>query len=112
MGELWKYGLYFVIGGLVVSLSTYLGAKGEGFLAALSSTFPAITGLTFVLIYVNGGNEPTLTYAKNLLWFVPPWLAYVGFIIMSLNRLGFWPAMLGSFVLYLSCVAVVKLALR
>lgn len=35
-----------------------------------------------------------------------------GFIIMNLNRLGFWPAMPGSFVLYLNCVAVVKPAFR
>jgi len=34
MPELMKYGLYFLIGGVVVSASTYLGAKGEGFLAA------------------------------------------------------------------------------
>lgn len=57
MEEFWKYGLYFLIGGLVVSFSTYLGAKGEGFLAALASTFPAITGLTFMLIYVSGSGK-------------------------------------------------------
>jgi len=34
MNDVIKYGLYFLIGGVVVSLSTYLGAKGEGFLAA------------------------------------------------------------------------------
>jgi hypothetical protein len=112
MTDLWKYGLYFLIGGVVVSLSTYLGAKGEGFLAALASTFPAITGVTFILIYLNGGNAATLTYAKNLLWFVPPWLAYVGVIIVGLERLGFWPAMIGSLALYLSCVGVLKLVLR
>ena len=31
MNELLKYGAYFLIGGIVVSASTYLGAKGEGF---------------------------------------------------------------------------------
>jgi uncharacterized membrane protein (GlpM family) len=112
MGELWKYGLYFLIGGLVVSLSTYLGTKGEGFLAALASTFPAITGVTFVLIYTNGGNDATLTYAKNLLWFVPPWLAYVGVMIVGLDRLGFWPTMAGSLALYTACVGLLKLALK
>ncbi len=112
MADVWKYGLYFLIGGLVVTLSTYLGTKGEGFLAALASTFPAITGVTFILIYMNGGNEATLTYAKNLLWFVPPWLAYVGFIILGLNRLGFWPAMLGSLTLYMACVGLLRLMLR
>ena len=39
MSEFAKYALYFLIGGLVVSVSSYLGAKGEGFLAAFASTF-------------------------------------------------------------------------
>jgi hypothetical protein len=112
MSDLIKYGLYFLIGGLVVSLSTYLGAKGEGFMAALASTFPAITGVTFVLIYLNGGYDATLIYAKNLLWFVPPWLAYVGFMIGALPHLGFWPTMAGSLAVYMGGVGLLRLALR
>ena len=112
MPELIKYGIYFLIGGIVVSVSTYLGAKGEGFWAALASTFPAITGVTFVLIYLNGGYDATLIYAKNLLWFVPPWLASVGFMIVALTNLGFWVTMVGSLVIYMSCVGLLRLALR
>lgn len=112
MSEFAKYALYFLIGGLVVSLSSYLGAKGEGFLAAFASTFPAITGVTFMLIQMNGGTDSTLIYAKHLLWFVPPWLAYVGFMIFGLNRFGFWPTMAGSLTLYMCCVGLLRLALR
>lgn len=112
MSELLKYGLYFLIGGLVVSLSTYLGAKGEGFWAALASTFPAITGVTFVLIYRNGGDEATLIYAKNLLWFVPPWLAYVGFMLAALHQLGFWITMAGSLAVYMGCVGLLRMTLK
>jgi hypothetical protein len=112
MSETMKYAMYFLLGGLLVSVSSYVGAKGQGFMAAFASTFPAITGMTFVLIYLNGGTENTLSYAKHLLWFVPPWVAYVSFIILSLNRLGFWPAMLGGLTLYIGCVTLLKLALR
>ncbi|MEX5213273.1 MAG: DUF3147 domain-containing protein [Nitrospiraceae bacterium] len=112
MSEVAKYGLYFLIGGLVVSVSSYLGAKGEGFLAAFASTFPAMTGVTFMLIHLNGSAGSTLIYAKHLLWFVPPWLAYVGFMIFGLNRFGFWPTMIGSLALYMSCVGLLRLALR
>jgi hypothetical protein len=63
-----KYALYFALGGVMVSGSTYLGAMGRGFLAAFISTFPAITGATIVLIYLNTGHEHAYTYAKNLLW--------------------------------------------
>ncbi len=112
MSELAKYGLYFVLGGLLVTLSTYLGAQGQGFLAAFVSTFPAITGVTIVLIYLNGGNEPAEIYAKHLLWLVPAWLVYVGSLILGIQRLGFWPTMAGSLTLYLCCVWLLKLALR
>ncbi len=112
MSELSKYTLYFLLGGFIVSVSTYVGAQGKGFLAAFASTFPAITGVTFILIYLNGGQDATMSYAKHLLWFVPPWLAYVSFMILTLTRLGFWPAMVGSLTLYIGCVALIKMALR
>ena len=112
MSELGKYVLYFLLGGTIVSLSTYLGSQGKSFLAAFASTFPAITGATFILIYLNGGNDAIVSYAKNLLWFVPPWIVYVVFMIAGIPRFGFWPAMVGSLVLYLGCVGVVKMALK
>ena len=112
MSELGKYALYFLLGGTIVSLSTYLGSQGKSFLAAFASTFPAITGATFILIYLNGGNDAIVSYAKNLLWFVPPWIVYVVFMIAGIPRFGFWPAMVGSLVLYLSCVGVVKMVLK
>ena len=108
MSELGKYVLYFLLGGTIVSLSTYLGSQGKSFLAAFASPFPAITGATFILIYLNGGNDAIVSYAKNLLWFVPPWVVYVVFMIAGIPRFGFWAAMVGSLVLYLGCVGLVK----
>jgi hypothetical protein len=112
MSELGKYILYFVLGGTIVSVSTYLGSQGKSFLAAFASTFPAITGATFVLIYLNEGNDAIVSYAKNLLWFVLPWTIYVVSMITGVPRFGFWPAMIGSLVLYLGCVGLVKMVLR
>lgn len=112
MNDLAKYALYFLLGGTIVSLSTYLGSQGRSFLAAFASTFPAITGATFVLIYLNGGNDAIVSYAKNLLWFVPPWIAYVVSMIAGVPRFGFWPAMIGSLALYLGCVGLVKIGLK
>jgi hypothetical protein len=112
MNEAMKYGLYFLLGGTIVSLSTYLGSQGRSFLAAFASTFPAITGATFVLIYLNGGSESLVGYAKNLLWFVPPWMVYVVSMITGVPRFGFWPTMVGSLVLYMGCVGLVRIVLR
>jgi len=112
MSELMKSALYFVLGGLMVSLSTYVGAQGRGFLAAFISTFPAITGVTIVLIYLNGGSQPAHTYAMHLLWLAPAWVVYVGFIILTLNRLGFWLTMVSALTLYMAVVALIRLATR
>ena len=112
MSDFSKYAVYFLLGGASVSVSTYLGSQGKSFLAAFASTFPAITGATFILIYLNGGSENLVTYAKNLLWFVPPWMVYVVSMITGVPRFGFWPAMIGSLVLYTGCVGLIKLALR
>ncbi len=108
MNDIVKYAVYFILGGTIVSVSTYLGSQGKSFLAAFASTFPAITGATFILIYLNGGNEAIVSYAKNLLWFVPPWVVYVVTMILGIPRIGFWPAMIGSLVLYLGSVGLVK----
>jgi hypothetical protein len=107
-----KYLLYFLLGGSIVSFSTYLGSQGKSFLAAMASTFPAITGVTFILLYANGGGATTVAYAKSLLWFVPPWTIYVLAMILGIPRLGFWPAMVGSLVLYMGCIGLVKILLR
>ncbi len=112
MSDVVKYGLYFLLGGVLVSGSTYVGSMGRGFTAAFASTFPAITGMTFILIYVNGGTDHTLSYAKHLLLFVPPWTAYVLFIIIVLPRFGFWPAMVGGLTLYMTCVGLLKWTLQ
>ena len=112
MNDFVKYTLYFLLGGTIVSVSTYLGAQGKSFLAAFASTFPAITGATFVLIYLNGGNDAIVSYAKNLLWFVPPWMVYVVSMIVGIPRFGFWPAMIGSLTLYMGFVGAVKIWLR
>lgn len=112
MSDLVKYAIYFLLGGSIVSVSTYLGSQGKSFLAAMVSTFPAITGLTFILLYTNGSSATTVDYAKNLLWFVPPWTIYVVAMLLGIPRLGFWPAMAGSLVLHLGCIGLMKMGLK
>jgi hypothetical protein len=106
-----KYALYFIIGGTVVSVSTWAGSLGRSWLAAFVSTFPALTVLTFILIYENGGVALTVPYAKNLFYFVVPWVAYVGFFILTVDRVGFWPALTGAVALFVGTAAVTKVIL-
>ena len=112
MNDWGKYVIYFLLGGTVVSLSTYLGAQGRPYLAAFASTFPAITGATFVLLYLNGGTDAIVAYAEKLFWFLPAWIVYVMAMIFIVPRIGFWPAMSVSVALYMGCDWLVRLALR
>ncbi len=109
MTELPKYVLYFILGGTLVSVSTYLGSHGKGFLAALASTLPVIGGVTFILIYFNAGGSPTISFAKNMIWLSPPWFVYVGTMIALVPKLGFWPAYGLALVLYAAGVGVTRL---
>ena len=38
VNDLVKYAVYFLLGGTIVSASTYLGSQGKSFLAAFAST--------------------------------------------------------------------------
>ncbi len=104
-----KYALYFIIGGTVVSLTTYLGSLGRSWLAAFVTTFPALTGITFILMYLNAGVEPTVPYARNLLYFIVPWVIYVGFYILTIDRLGFWLTLTIAVTLFIAVSAITKL---
>jgi len=104
-----KYALYFIIGGTVVSLTTYLGSLGRSWLAAFVTTFPALTGITFILMYLNAGVEPTVPYARNLLYFIVPWVVYVGFYILTIDRLGFWLTLTLAVALFVGVSAITKL---
>ena len=109
MTEWAKYGLYFILGGSLVSLSTYLGSHSKSFLAALASTLPVISGVTFILVYLNAGSAPTVSFAKNLIWLSPPWFLYVGTMIAAVPKFGFWPAYALAMGLYVVGVGVTRL---
>jgi hypothetical protein len=112
MTEWAKYGLYFILGGSLVSLSTYLGSHSKSFLAALASTLPVISGVTFILVYLNAGSSPTVSFAKYLIWLSPPWFIYVGTMIFGIPKLGFWTAYALAIVLYLASVGLTRLILH
>lgn len=112
MSEWVRYGMYFILGGTLVSVSTYLGSHGRGFMAALASTLPVISGVTFILIFVNAGSAPTVSFAKHMIWLSPPWFIYVGTMIAFVPKLGFWPAYGLAILLYLAGVGLTRLFLN
>lgn len=101
---------YFLVGGLVVSLTTYYGAKGQGFLAAFISMFPSLTVLVFFLLYREGGKEAVITYARSLIYVVPPWVLYVFVVWFLCERIGIlWSIILGVGLYFGSSILVNQL---
>jgi uncharacterized membrane protein (GlpM family) len=85
-----EYIGYFILGGIIVSLTTYVGAKGHGFFAAFISQFPSLTVLTFLLIYRVGGKAPVIDFAKSFIYTIPPWILYVVSVVFLCDRIGIW----------------------
>ncbi|MDN3512230.1 MAG: DUF3147 family protein [Candidatus Jettenia sp.] len=93
--------LYFILGGTIVSIATFIGSQGRGLLASFMAIFPAITLLTSVLIYNRGGQAATIHYAKGLLLMTPSWIIYVLCIIFLLPRLGFVKSVAIGVIIYM-----------
>ena len=92
---------HFILGGLVVSLTTYFGSKGQGFVAAFISMFPSMSVLTFFLLYHAGGKASVLGYAKSLGYAVPAWLLYVCAVALLCDRVGISVSLTVGVTLYL-----------
>ncbi len=97
-----RFICYFIIGGLVVSLTTYYGSKGQGFIAAFISMFPSMSVLIFILLYFSGGRLSVIGYAKNLAYVVPSWILYVFTVALLCERIGIWLSLTAGIGLYIT----------
>lgn len=92
--------LYFVVGGLAVSITTYFGSQGKGILAAFVGMFPAATVITFCAIYFHSGMPSVTSYARGLLILLPPWIIYALVMYFLAPRLGLAPALVIGVAVY------------
>ena len=104
--------LYFILGGTIVSVVTFLGSQGKGLLAAFVATFPTMTVLTFALIYSKAGQTSTVSYAKGLLIMTPPWIIYVLCLIYLLPRWGFVKSLITGVLTYMVLAGVVSAVVK
>ncbi len=95
-----KYLLYFIFGGTVVSVVTYLASHSRGLLAAFFANMPTITAITFLTIYLESGPAAVVPYASALVMMLFPWLVYVSSIILLTPRLGFVASLILGILLY------------
>src|SRR5208283_1806583 len=95
-----KYILYFLIGGMVISVVTYFAGHGRPLIAAFLANMPVITLVTFLTIYHEAGQKAIVPYAKGLVMMIFPWLAYILAIIVLTPRLGFLFSLTTGFTIY------------
>lgn len=93
--------LYFILGGMLVALITYLGSQGKGLLAVFIAFFPSMSLVTFSTIYLNGGTTAATTFARSLIVMTPAWLAYVATVMVLLPRIGLVRSLLLGILSYL-----------
>ncbi len=102
-----KYILYFIAGGTIVSLVTYLASHAKGLLAAFFANLPAITIITFLMIYFESGQKEVISYAKGLIIMLFPWLVYIFSVILFSSKFGFIQSLIIGLSLYLSIALLI-----
>jgi hypothetical protein len=102
-----KYCLYFLIGGTIVSLATYFAGHGKPLIAAFFAAMPAITIISFLTIYHEVGEKAIVPYAKGLIIMMLPWMAYIFSIILLTSRVGFFPSLATGYALYVAAAFVI-----
>lgn len=110
--QLKSFILYFILGGAIVSVVTFMGSQGKGLLAAFVATFPTMTVLTFTLIYSKAGHAATANYAKGLLLMTPPWILYVLCLIFLLPRWGFIKSLIIAVMTYIVLAGIIGIVVK
>lgn len=96
-----KYILYFLLGGTIVSLVCYFASHLKGLIAAFFANLPVITLVTFIIIYFEAGEKNVVVYAKSLLVMLFPWLIYIFSVIILTPKIGVIPSLLTGLGAYL-----------
>lgn len=110
--QLKSFILYFILGGAIVSVVTFMGSQGKGLLAAFVATFPTMTVLAFTLIYSKAGHAATVNYAKGLLLMTPPWILYVLCLIFLLPRWGFIKSLIIAVMTYIVLAGIIGIVVK
>jgi uncharacterized membrane protein (GlpM family) len=94
--------VYFVIGGVIVSVVTYFGSQAKSLLAAFIALLPAISVVTLCSIYFASGTEAAVSYTRSMLILLPPWVLYVVAVIFLLPRIGLAGSLTVGIAIYLA----------
>ncbi len=104
--------LYFLLGGTLVTLTTYLGKLGKGTLAAFVALFPTITVISICTIYLGEGAEKAAGFARGLLILFPVWGIYAFALWQLLPRVGLVLSLVIAVALYLGIALAITRLVR
>ena|ERR1039458_4703452 len=93
--------IYFIIGGLTVSVAAYFGSQGKGTVAAFAGLFPGITVVTLAAIYLHSGSSSVVSYARGTLILLPAWVLYIVGVMFLTPRVGIALSLISSIAAYL-----------
>ena len=99
--------IYFIIGGLTVSIAAYFGSQGKGAIAAFAGLFPGITVVTFIAIYLHSGSAAVTSYARGTLILVPAWICYILAMMFLTPRLGIALSLISGIGAYLTVALLI-----
>lgn len=98
----WIITKYLITAGLVVFISEV--AKRSDKLGGLIAALPMVTVLTLIWLYAEKQSpEKIANHAWYTFWYVVPTLPMFLAFPWLLTRIGFWPTMLASVVITISC---------
>lgn len=109
MGEIIKYLIYFILGGLIVVIATYFGSEKKGLIAAFFAMFPFVTAFTLFTIYSAAGLDAVTSYVKGLLILTPIWILYLICVMYLLPKYGFWVSLAAGVIIYITIASIIVL---
>ncbi|MDI6724247.1 MAG: DUF3147 domain-containing protein [Methanobacterium sp.] len=101
-----KYLIYFILGGLIVTLATYFGSEKRGLVAAFFAMFPVVTAFTLFTIYSASGSDAVTSYVKGLLLLTPIWIIYLLIVLYLLPKYNFWIALATGIIVYMLIASI------
>lgn len=108
MEQLYRFALYFLLGGCTTLAASYMNESGKGGMAAMVASLPIFFLLTAMVAYYTAGPSVAFDYARGMIVSNVPWLAAV-VVFGSVVYHGYHPvfAILGTIATYVIIMAAV-----
>jgi hypothetical protein len=96
MEAIYRFALYFFLGGITTLAASYLNETGKGGAAAMVASLPIFFVMTALIAYYASGPQTAIDYSKGMVLANVPWLVAVVMFGFGIHQ-GYHP--IGSAVL-------------